>query len=90
MEVCWTTLGCCHRKMGIVLFLYHYAQLVNNGVIMEFADELLNEIIDEMHDDLPFDFANGYCGIGWTIEYLLDNHFIESNSNEILMDIDKK
>lgn len=83
-------LGVCHGKMGIVLFLYHYAQLVNNGVIMEFADELLNEVIDEMHDDLPFDFANGYSGIGWTIEYLLDNHFIEGDSNEILMDIDKK
>lgn len=83
-------LGLCHGKMGVAIFLYHYAQFTSNKTIAGFADELLEEIIDEIHDELPIDFANGYCGIGWSIEYLLHNRFVEGTSNEILTDIDRK
>lgn len=50
----------------------------------------MEEIINEIHDELPIDFANGYSGIGWSIEYLLHNRFVEEASNEILTDIDRK
>lgn len=83
-------LGLCHGKMGVVIFLYHYARFMDSRIVMEFADDLLKETIDEMHDELPIDFANGYCGIGWSIEYLLHEKFVEGDSSEILIDIDKK
>ncbi|WP_196803279.1 lanthionine synthetase LanC family protein [Bacteroides pyogenes] len=83
-------LGLCHGKMGVAIFLYRYAQFTGNKTIADFADELLEEIVNEIHDELPIDFANGYCGIGWSIEYLLHNRFVEGTSNEILTDIDRK
>lgn len=83
-------LGLFHGKMGIVIFFYHYSRCINNPIYEEFAGELLDEIFDEIHNQLPIDFENGYLGIGWGIEYLAGQKFIDGNTNEILEDIDKK
>lgn len=83
-------LGLFHGKMGIVIFLYHYSQYTKNDTIHQFADEILLEILNEIHDELPVDFANGYCGIGWAIEFLLQKNFIEGDSIDILMELDNK
>lgn len=83
-------LGLFHGKMGIVIFFYHYARYTNNPLYEEFAGELLDEIFEEIHDKLPIDFENGYLGIGWGIEYLAEQKFIEGDTNDILQDIDKK
>jgi hypothetical protein len=39
---------------------------------------------------MPINFESGLCGIGWGIEYLLVNRFVESESDDILSDIDNK
>jgi hypothetical protein len=83
-------LGLLHGKMGIVIFFYHYSQYTNNDTIHKFADEILMEVLNEIHDELPVDFANGYCGIGWAIELLLQNNFIEGDSRDILKEVDTK
>ena len=83
-------LGLFHGKMGIVIFFYHYSRYANNPIYEEFAEELLDEIFEEIHDKLPIDFENGYLGIGWGIEYLAEQKFIYGNTNDILADIDKK
>lgn len=83
-------LGLYHGKMGIVLFFAHYARYTGELLYDEFAGELLDEICDEIYIDLPIDFENGLCGIGWGVEYLLQNNFIEGDSNDTLLDIDKK
>ena len=83
-------IGLCHGKMGIVLFFVHYARFTGKQLYHEFAGELLNEIYEEIHTDLPVNFESGLCGIGWGIEYLLQNGFMEGDSDEILADIDAK
>lgn len=83
-------LGLFHGKMGIVIFFYHYSRYTNNLIYEEFAGELLDEILEEIHDKLPIDFENGYLGIGWGIEYLFEQKFIDGDTNDILVDIDKK
>lgn len=83
-------LGLYHGKMGIVLFFAHYARYTGESLYDEFAGELLDEICDEIYTDLPIDFENGLCGIGWGVEYLLHNNFIEGDSDDILSDIDQK
>lgn len=77
-----------HGKMGIVLFFANYARYTKNPLHDKFAGELLNEIYEEIHTGLPVNFESGLCGIGWGIEYLLQNGFIEGNSDEILSEID--
>ena len=50
----------------------------------------MDEIYEDIHDTLPINFENGYLGIGWGIEYLAEQKFINGDTNEILEDIDKK
>lgn len=82
--------GLYHGKMGIVLFFAHYARYTRNSIYDDFAGELLDDIFEEIDEDLAIHFESGLCGIGWAIEYLLQNGFMEGNSDEILWEIDKK
>ena len=83
------SLGLFHGKMGVVLFFAHYARLTKNDLYDDFAGEILNEILDKIHVNLPIDLEYGYCGIGWGIEYLLRHHFLEGD-DDILSEIDSK
>ena len=85
-----TDLGLYHGKMGIVLFFAHYGRYTGETLYDDFAGELLDEIQNEIHIDMPINFESGLCGIGWGIEYLLENGFMEGDSDEILSDIDIK
>lgn len=83
-------LGLFHGRMGIVLFFAHYARVTQNKQYEDFAEILLDEIYEEIHWDLPINLENGLCGIGWGIEYLVQNGFMKGNTDEILADIDRK
>lgn len=83
-------LGLYHGKTGIILFFVHYARFTGNPIYDEIAGELLDEIIEEIHDGIATDFENGLSGIGWGLLYLLKNKFMDGNPDEILEDIDKK
>jgi lantibiotic modifying enzyme len=83
-------LGLFRGKMGIVIFFFHYSRHTSDSLYKEFAENLLNEIFEEIHNRLPVDLEDGYLGIGWAIEYLAQQGFIEGDTNEILEDIDRK
>lgn len=83
-------LGVLNGKMGIVLFFFHYARYTGRVLYEDFAGEMLEEVIQELHSDLPIRFSDGLCGIGWGVEYLIQNAFIEGDSDEILEDLDQK
>jgi hypothetical protein len=83
-------LGLYHGKMGIVIFFAHYARYTGETLYDDFAGELLDEIYEEIHDKISIYFESGLCGIGWGIEYLLENDFIEGDSDDILSEIDMK
>jgi len=81
-------LGLFHGKIGIALFFYHYCQHTGNVVYSDYADDLLDNILDNIHTYLPSTFESGLTGIAWGIEYLIQNNFVLGNSNEICEDID--
>jgi hypothetical protein len=82
--------GLYHGKMGIVLFFAHCGRFTGNTLYEDFAGELLEDIYEDIHTGTPADFENGLCGIGWGIEYLLQNGFMEGDSDEVLSETDKK
>lgn len=81
-------LGIFHGKMGIVLFFAHYGRYTGNSLYDDFAGKLLDEIYEDLPNDLPATLESGLCGIGWGIEYLVQNKFMEGDTDEILKDID--
>ena len=83
-------LGLFHGKMGIVLFFSELAHASQNSAYEDLAGNLLGEIYEEIHYDLPINLENGLCGIGLGMEYLVQHGLMEGNTDEILSDIDQK
>lgn len=83
-------LGLYHGKMGIALFFAHYSRYTGMKLYDDFAGILIDEIYEEIHTGYSIDLENGLSGIGWGIEYLLQNNFMTGNSFLILRDIDER
>ena len=82
--------GLFHGCTGISLFYYHLAKLTGNFGYHEIADDLVDRIFSDLNLMAPPDFEKGLAGIGWGIEYLVQNNFAEGNTDEILEDVDNK
>lgn len=82
-------LGLAQGKMGMILFLMHYARLIDNELYEEYAGLLLDDIYTHLSGNLPINMENGLCGIGWGTEYLLQNRFVEGEADEVLGEIDR-
>ena len=83
-------IGLLHGKMGIALFFYHYAKHTDNIVYSDYADDLLDDVWKNLHNRLPDTFESGSTGIVWGIEYLIQNNFVQGNSNDICEDVDAR
>lgn len=83
-------LGLMHGKMGISILFYHLARKYKNKIYEDYAGELIDEIYEEITIDTPVDFENGLAGIGWGIEYLTQNGFIEADTDEVLEEFDSR
>ena len=83
-------LGLYHGKMGIIIFFAHYSRYTGETLYDDYAGDLMDEIVEEIYADIPLSFERGICGIGWGVEYLFRNGFMEGDSDEILSEIDKR
>jgi hypothetical protein len=83
-------IGLMHGKMGGALFFFLYARFTRMNIYEEYADFLMEDIINKINNEVSIDFETGLSGIGWCIEYLLSNKYISGNSDEILVNFDKK
>lgn len=82
--------GLMHGNIGLSIFFYHLAQETKNPKFERLADELLDKVFANLNTSGSADFENGFCGIGWGIEYLIQNGFAEGNADEILEELDNK
>ncbi len=82
-------LGLINGKMGIIIFFFHLSRYTRKKIFEDFAGEMIDEIYKEIHDHYPSNFEDGLSGIAWGMEYLIQNQFVEADSNEVLEDIDK-
>lgn len=83
-------LGLMHGKMGIATYFFHLARQTGNAIYEDYAGELIDEIYEEINLETSLDFENGLAGIGWGIEYLVQNGFMEADTDEVLEDFDHK
>lgn len=80
--------GLLNGKTGIVLAYAHLYAHTHNNVYYDCMSELLDDVLNNIHKRMDFGFMSGLSGIGWGIEYLLQNHFVEGEGIEVCEDID--
>jgi hypothetical protein len=80
--------GLFDEKMGMVIFLFHHARQTRGVRFKNMAEMLIDEIQSAIHADFPIDYACGLTGIGVGIEYLVQQGFIDADTDDIPDDFD--
>ena len=83
-------IGLLDGKMGIALVLAHYARCSRKKKIEHAADFLVDNVMNQLTTTVSIDFANGLSGIGWGIEYLIQNNYMKGCGADILQDLDER
>ena len=83
-------IGLFDGKMGIILSLITYSRKTKHKAIEEVADFQMNQVLNNMTNISPLSFSNGLTGIGWGIEYLIQNGYVPGCGADICTEIDKK
>lgn len=83
-------IGLFYGKMGVAIFFFCYGQYKNNSVYTDMGGDLLDDIWEKLDSDISLSFDSGLSGIGWGIEYLLQNCLVEGEANDICEAIDRK
>lgn len=80
--------GLYNGKTGLCMCYFIFGEIEKNPDYEIKARILLDEISENIGGVEALDFANGLAGIGWGIEWLVQNNFIDANTDEILEDLD--
>lgn len=82
--------GLFNGQMGIVVVLAKYARFYNLPSLETAVDFLMEQIMNRLTTLTPPDLGNGLAGVGWGIEYLLQNGYTKGCGAEICEEIDRK
>jgi hypothetical protein len=73
-----------------MILFFCYNSFTHKQKYEDLAYQYLEDICEMIDDTTVLSYADGLCGIGTSIEFLLQNNFVAGNGNEILEEIDKK
>lgn len=80
--------GLYKGKLGVSILFYYYARYSSKPLYEQFADELIDDIITNISINDVVGFGYGLSGIGWGIQHLLEQKFVEGDANDILSELD--
>lgn len=83
-----SNIGLWHGKMGAAIYLLHLSRITQNEEYEKESSKLIDAVYDQISLNLPYTFDNGLLGIGCGFEYIINNGFIDTDSNEILSEMD--
>jgi len=86
--VCDNNYGLYNGKTGLCICYFLLAAITEDKGFEAKARILLDELSDNINSVEQLDFANGLAGIGWGIEWLVQNKFVDANTDEVLEDLD--
>lgn len=69
--------GLVHGKIGIAIFFFHYAQYTNNMLFADYAMDLIDEILNQLHVNSQANYKKGIAGIGVGFDYMIRNNFLD-------------
>jgi len=77
-------------QMGIALAISNLCKNTSSKILYDFLYDLVEILTEKVNKGLPFSLGNGLAGIGWGIEYLIQNGFVEGEGIEVCEEIDNK
>lgn len=82
--------GLLRGKCGIALVLAHYSRERKKKVLENVVSYILDDILNNLYIRDNYDFSCGLSGIGWSIEYLIQNNYIKGCGVDICFDLDQR
>lgn len=82
--------GLLDGKTGMAIAFGHLYKQTLNDVFDDCMSELVDNILETTYKGLDIGFASGFSGIGWGIEYMIQNGFVEGNGVEVCSELDLK
>jgi len=74
---------------GQILFHFYHSRVFNNNRSNDKAMELINHIFDHFNSTpLGYTFSSGLAGIGWLIEFIEQQGFIQCDTDDIIGQLD--
>ena len=83
-------IGVLNGRMGVCLYFYFLSKFPRLSFFQGFANELLDEVIDQINLDTSIDFSSGLSGIAWGIDILFKEDFLEGDVDDVLADYDRQ
>ena len=76
-------------RSGIALFFFYYSKLANDQSSSDLGFDIISKIFDQLSlRNIHHSLSEGLAGIGWTLEHLILNDFIEFEDEQGLADLD--
>jgi len=83
-------IGLLNGMSGISLFNFYYSHYVKQEEPCNIALNIIGHVFDKIaKKNIYHTFCTGLGGVGWTIEHLIQNNFMDGNTNEILKESDE-
>src|SRR5690606_37887538 len=80
--------GLYNGLMGDILFAFLYSRLYNDPKFHELGEQGLETLQENIQNIKSLNRSQGLAGIGWAIEWLQQNNFLDVDTNEVLKDIE--
>jgi hypothetical protein len=84
-----SNLGLWHGKTGIAITLLHLSKITNEKKYALCANELIDDVCENISTENSFHFGDGALGIGCGIQYIINERFMKGCNDEILSEIDQ-
>lgn len=81
--------GLIDGKMGAALFYYECSRYTGVRTFNDIADDLLDDVLCNSGSIDAVGIEQGFAGIGWGINYLIRNSFVDA-SNDLLIDLEQQ
>lgn len=80
--------GVLSGNLGIAIYYFYYSLYFENEKYADLGINILKYTFENINKVNSSTFSDGYSGIGWCIEHLVKEGFVESETSEILMFFD--
>ncbi|WP_170864454.1 lanthionine synthetase LanC family protein [Fodinibius roseus] len=84
-------MGLLNGKLGISIYFFHFAKVTGSKKHHQLAQRLFDEVYEGLsRNGIPVNFEDGLAGIALGIEYLAQNGFVNTDTDDIFSKTDNR